>query len=64
MKWISGLKAEWMFGSRHENEKPENEKLNSRFTLIGPVLQASHSQARKSKNSCSIYPGKVYVPKI
>jgi hypothetical protein len=26
-----------MFGSRPENEKLENEKLNSRFTLIGPV---------------------------
>jgi hypothetical protein len=26
-----------MFGSRPENEKPENEKLNSRFTLIGPL---------------------------
>ena len=26
-----------MFGSRPENEIPENEKLNSRFTLIGPM---------------------------
>jgi hypothetical protein len=33
----SGLKPEEMFGSRPENEKLENEKLNSRFTLIGPV---------------------------
>ena len=28
-----------MFGSRPENEKPKNEKLNSRFTVIGPKTQ-------------------------
>ena len=26
-----------MFGSRQKNEKPANEKLNSRLTLIGPI---------------------------
>ena len=26
-----------MFGFRPKNEKPANEKLNSRFTLKGPV---------------------------
>jgi hypothetical protein len=35
MKWISGLKPEKKFGSRPKIEKPENEKLKSRFTLIG-----------------------------
>ena len=31
-----------MFGSRPENEKLENEKLNSRFTLIGPYALPLH----------------------
>ena len=29
-----------MFGSRPENETPKNEKLNSKFTLIGPMTRA------------------------
>jgi len=33
------LKPEKICRSRLENEKPENEKQNSRFTLIGPLLQ-------------------------
>ena len=36
-----------MFVFRPENEKPENEKLNSRFTLIGPILTSL--QGRNAK---------------
>ena len=32
-----GSRPEKKIGSRPENDKPENEKLNSRFTLIGPL---------------------------
>ena len=33
--------------SRPENEKPGNEKLNSRFTLKSPLLQIESVQERK-----------------
>ena len=36
MKWFETR----MFGSRPENEKPEHGKMNSRFTLIGPIAHA------------------------
>jgi hypothetical protein len=36
LKYEVNLRSETkkMFGSRPENEKPENEKLNSRFTYL------------------------------
>ena len=39
MKWISGLNPRFENQVQTENEKPGNEKLNSRFTLKSPLLR-------------------------
>ena len=45
-----------MFGSRPENKTLENEKLNSRFTLIGPLSNnISFSIFRCSLNSIDLF---------